>query len=195
MQRPRLLWLIRGYKFRKNSADCSNVKAKRHPNTDIDLRSQRLRFLNDLFSDILQDLRFTIRSLRKTGGFTIVAILSLAMGIGVNTAMFTTIQAVLLAPVPGVMGQDRIVDMVPVIDGYDHYLWAYPDFEDVRDAETPFESLTAWIERDATFGSEEGGRRTRVAYATDKYFHVLGAPLKAGRGFRGSKYRGPGQHP
>ncbi|MCP4899470.1 MAG: FtsX-like permease family protein, partial [bacterium] len=42
---------------------------------------------------------------------------------------------------------------------------------------------------------EEGGRRTRVAYATDKYFHVLGAPLKAGRGFRGSKYRGPGQHP
>jgi putative ABC transport system permease protein len=151
--------------------------------------------LRELFSDILQDVRYAIRGLRRASGFVIVAVLSLAVGIGVYTALFTTIHAVWLAPVPGVTGQDRIVDMVPVIRGEDYYRWAYPDFEDVRDADTPFEFLTAWTERDATFGSEEGGMRARVAYATSEYFHVLGAPPRVGRGFLDSEDAGPGQHP
>jgi putative ABC transport system permease protein len=124
-----------------------------------------------------------------------VSVLSLAVGIGVNTALFTVIHAVWLAPVPGVTSPDRIVDMVPVIEGHDNYRWAYPDFENVRDADTPFQSLTAWAERDATFGTEEGGRLARVAYATSEYFLVLGALPTVGRGFLDSEGGGPGQHP
>ncbi len=161
----------------------------------IDQGDLRRRFIRGLFSDILQDVRFTFRGLRRAGGFAVVAVLSLAVGIGVNTAMFTAIHAVWLAPVPGVTGQDRIVDMVPVIRGHDHWSWTYPDFENVRDADTPFESLTAWAERDATFGTEDGGRRARVAYATSEYFPVLGALPTVGRGFLDSEDGGPGQHP
>jgi predicted permease len=161
----------------------------------IDQRGVRRRVIRDLFTDILQDVRFTFRGLRRARGFAIVSVLSLAVGIGVNTALFTTIHAVWLSPVPGVTDQDRIVDMVPIIRGHDYHAWAYPDFENVRDADTPFESLTAWAERDATFGSEEGGMRARVAYATSKYFHVLGAPPTVGRGFLDSEDGDPGQHP
>jgi predicted permease len=160
------------------------------------LRLKRLfHVIRELLTDIFRDVRYAIRGLRRASGFVVVAVLSLAVGIGVYTALFTTIQAVWLAPVPGVTGQDRIVDMVPVIRGEDYYRWAYPDFENVRDADTPFESLTAWTERDATFGSEEGGMRARVAYATSEYFHVLGALPTLGRGFLDSEDGGRGQHP
>jgi len=161
----------------------------------IDQGGLRRRFISDLFTDILQDVSYTLRGLRKASGFAIVAVVSLAVGIGVNTALFTTIQAVWLAPVPGVTDPDRIVDMVPVIRGEDYYWWAYPDFADVNNANTPFESLTAWAERDATFGTEEGGNRASVAYATSDYFDVLGALPTVGRGFLDSEDEGPGQHP
>jgi predicted permease len=161
----------------------------------IDRGGLRRRLVRELFSDILQDVRFAFRGLRRARGFVIVSVFSLAVGIGVNAAVFTVIHAVWLAPVPGVTGQGRIVDMVPVIRGDDYWAWAYPDFENVRDADTPFEFLTAWAERDATFGSEEGGMRARVAYATSEYFHVLGALPTMGRGFTDSEDGGPGQHP
>ena len=161
----------------------------------IDREGVRRRFFRELLWDIFQDVRYTLRGLRRAGGFVVVAVLSLAVGIGVNTALFTAIFAVWLAPVPGVTGQDRIVDMVPVIMGQDQWSWAYPDFEDVRDTDTPFEFLTAWAERDATFGAEDGGRRARVAYATSDYFSVLGALPSLGRGFLDSEDGAPGQHP
>lgn len=161
----------------------------------IDQVGARRRLLRDLFSDILQDVRFTLRGLRRSSGFAMVAVLSLAVGIGVNTALFTTIFAVWFDPVPGMADPGRIVDMVPVIDGNDYFRWAYPDFEDVRSADTPFESVAAWAMGYATFGSEEGGIRARVGYATSEYFEVHGALPTMGRGFLGSEDEGPGQHP
>ncbi len=152
-------------------------------------------FIRELSSDILRDLRHAIRGLRRAWGFVIVAVLSLAVGVGVFTALFTAIYAVWLAPVPGVTGEDRIVDMVSVVRGQDEWGWAYPDFADVKDAETPFEFLAAWAERDATVGAEDGGRRAKVAYTTAEYFHVLGALPTLGRGFLASEDEGPGQHP
>jgi predicted permease len=161
----------------------------------IDQRGARRRVVHELFTDTFQDVRFTLRALRKASGFTFVAVISLAVGIGVNAGLFTVVHATWVAPVPGVMGEDLIVDMVPVIGGHEYYWWAYPDFENVRDADTPFEFLTAWAERDATFGVEEGRRRARVAYATSGYFQVLGALPTLGRGFLDSEDGDPGQHP
>jgi predicted permease len=161
----------------------------------IDQAGLRRRFVRELFSDILRDVRYALRGLRRAKGFAIVAILSLAVGIGVNAAVFTTIHAVWLDPVPGMTGQDRIVDMVPVIGGEDYWSWAYPDFESVRDADTPFESIAAWAEGSATFGAEGGGMRATVAYATSEYFQVHGAVPTLGRGFLPSEDDGAGQHP
>jgi predicted permease len=154
-----------------------------------------MRRFREPFFDVLRDIRYTLRNLRRAPGFAAVAVLSLAVGIGVNAAVFTTIHAVWFDPVPGMTRQDRIVDMVPVIRGEDYWSWAYPDFEDVKNADTPFESVTAWAEGHATVGSEEGGRRVMVGYATSDYFHVHGALPTAGRAFLESEDGGPGQHP
>ena len=145
-----------------------------------------------LVQDVTSDLRQAIRSLRRSPTFAVVSILSLAVGIGVNSSLFTVVHAVWLAPVPGVTGQDRIVDLVPVVGGSEEWLWSYPDFESVRDADTPFEFLAAWAERDAVVGAEG---QARVAYATSGYFHVLGALPTVGRGFLESEDTGPDQHP
>jgi len=165
---------------------------KRPRLTQVVLRGQ---FVHELLFDILRDIRYTLRNLRRAPGFAVVAVLSLAVGIGVNAALFTTIHAVWFDPVPGMTRQDRIVDMVPVIRGEDYWLWAYPDFEDVKNRDTPFESVAAWAEGYATVGGEQGGRRAMVGYATSDYFHVHGALPTAGRGFLESEDAGAGQHP
>ena len=148
-----------------------------------------------LLQDLTSDVRLALRSLRRSPAFAVVVVLSLAVGIGANTALFTAIHAVWLAPVPGVRDQDRIVDLVPVVRGHEEWLWTYPDFENVRNSESPFESVAAWAERDATVGSEEGGMRARVAYVTSEYFQVLGARPTVGRGFLDSEDGAAGQHP
>jgi predicted permease len=148
-----------------------------------------------LFADVPGDVKFAVRSLRRAPGFTMVTVLSLAVGIGVLSAFSTAIHAVWVAPVPGVTGQDRVVDPVVVQDGEDYWGWTYPDFAAVRDAQTPFQSLTAWVEESATLGGPDRLEQVRAAYASADYFKVLGAKPTLGRGFLSSEDAGPGQHP
>lgn len=161
----------------------------------IDERGARRRVLTDLFSDAIKDLRFAVRALRRARGYSVVTTLSLAVGIGVNAALFTAIYAVWVAPVPGVTGQDRVVEPVTVHEGHDRWGWTYPDFAAVQASNTPFESLAAWIEEDATIGVEDGAERVHVAYASVDYFRVLGVLLRRGRDFLPTEGVGPGQHP
>jgi predicted permease len=161
----------------------------------IDERGARRRVWTELFSDAFRDVVFAFRSLRKARSYTAVTVLSLAVGIGVNSALFTAIHAVWVAPVPGVTGQDRIVDPVVVQEGADWWGWTYPDYAAAREADTPFEALAAWIEDDATLGADDGAERIHVAYASAEYFRVLGANPSRGRGFLPSEDVGPGQHP
>ncbi len=161
----------------------------------IDQRAARRRAVTELASDALQDVRFALRALRKARGYTAVTVLSLAVGIGVNAAVFTAVHAVWIAPVPGVTGQERIVDMVVVDGGGDRWGWTFPDFVAVKEAETPFEALAAWNESDATMGAGDGAERVHVAYATSDYFQVLGAHPARGRSLLPSEDVGVGQHP
>ena len=161
----------------------------------IDERGARRRALTELFSDALNDVRFAFRTLRKARGYTTVTVLSLAVGIGVNSALFTAIYASWVAPVPGVTGQDRMVDPVTIDSWGDNWAWTYPDFEAVREAQTPFESLAAWLEDDATIGAEDGAGRAHAAYASAAYFQVMGALPTLGRGFLPTEDVGQGQHP
>lgn len=145
--------------------------------------------------EIPGDVKLAVRSLLRSPAFTAVTVLSLAVGIGVLSAFTTAVHAVWVAPVPGVTGQDRVVDPVVVQDGADYWGWTFPDFAAVRDAETPFQSLTAWVEESATLGGPDSPERVRAAYASADYFKVLGAMPTLGRGFLPSEDAGPGQHP
>src|SRR5438876_7983610 len=90
-------------------------------------RDVRGRWLDDL----AKDLRYTLRTLRRNPGFSIVAVLSLALGIGANAAIFTLINAVMLRTLP-VKEPDRLVQITRLIDGRPGFV-SYPLFEQFRD--------------------------------------------------------------
>ena len=89
---------------------------------------------------MLLDLRYALRMLRKNPGFTVVAVVTLALGIAANTTIFSWINATLLNPIPGV---SRPSEMVAVQNGRAGS-FSYPDFLDLQDRGKSFAGLTAF---------------------------------------------------
>jgi predicted permease len=124
-----------------------------------------------------------------------VAVLSLAVGIGVNTALFTYVYAILLEPVPGMGDADKVVELLLTRRGQEQQEWAYPDFQDLGQAETPIKALAGWKLRDGSLTTADGSERVRVMYVSADYFRVLGVVPARGRDFLPSEDVRPGEHP
>jgi putative ABC transport system permease protein len=136
-------------------------------------RDQRgTRWVEDLF----QDLRYGLRQLRQNPVFTLVAVSSLALGIGANSAIFALVDGVLLKSLP-VRQPDRLVLL-------DEGSWTNPIWEQIRDRQAAlFESAAAWA--DARFDLSPGGRTELVEglWASGGFFDTLGVPAIVGRTF------------
>ena len=138
---------------------------------------------------MLQDFRYSLRLLRKTPGFTAVAILVLALGIGANTAVFSLVDTLLLHPRLG-----RIDSLVAVfnrdrVKASEFSDFSYPAYVDLRDRSGVFDSLLA--HSFTTVGIRDG-ELTRQAFATivsSNYFETLGVGLAAGRTFTADEER------
>ncbi len=124
-------------------------------------------------STLLQDLRFALRNLAKSPGFTAAAIAILALGIGANTAIFSLIDAVVLHPLPGVAAPEALVDV-----GGDSV--SYPWYRDVREAAAPSLDLAAWRVRAMSL-SGAVPEHVRGGIVSGNYFDVLGVRPSAGR--------------
>ena len=131
---------------------------------------------------LLKDLRFALRWLRRSPGFTLVAVASLAVGIGFNTALFSVVDAVLLRPLP-VRDPDRLVDVYtaggPQGDAY--ATSSYPDFLDLRAQNAVFEDMLGFS---PMFAIQTLGDRSRLVLGevvTGNYFQMLGITAEAGR--------------
>jgi predicted permease len=132
---------------------------------------------------LLQDLGYSLRLLRRTPGFSAVAVLILALGIGANTAVFSVVNALILQP-----RQGRIDSMFAVFNRdrtkpSDFTEFSYPAYLDLRDRSGVFASVMA--HSFTTIGIREGDY-TRQAFATvvsSNYFETLGVSLPAGRPF------------
>jgi len=153
---------------------------------------------------LLQDLRYGARMLRKHPGFTLIATLTLALGISSNTALFTVYDAFVLKPLPL-----KDPDSIANVKGYDregnrNALFSYLDYVDYRDGATSFAGLIAWTQFTAPFGEQTAdvadssgfpGNLGLGNFVSGNYFTALGAEMALGRAFAPEEDQAPGAHP
>jgi len=129
-----------------------------------------------------QDLRFALRQLRRNPGFAVVALLTLALGIGATTAVFSVVQGVLLRPLP-YSHPDRLVMVWNRWTGYDR-TWISPaEVFDYRGA-SGLVSMAAFSPNAANLEGESGAERVAAGVVSPGFFGVLGVSPERGRGFR-----------
>jgi putative ABC transport system permease protein len=137
---------------------------------------------------LLQDIRFGLRMLRKNPGFTAVAILTLALGIGVNVAIFSVINATLLDPIP-LPQPDRIVSIFTTWPSYAHAGFSYPNFLDIQRENRGLSGIAAWrFDSFSLTGSGEP-EQLRGKMVTANFFSLLGIRPILGRVFRADEDR------
>jgi putative ABC transport system permease protein len=132
----------------------------------------------------LQDLRFAFRALGKNPGFTAVAALTLALGIGANTAIFSVIDAVLLRALP-FPEPDRLVAIWGTSDrsGENRRAICYPDFEDLRAQSHAFESTSVTDDASFTLNGAGDPIHLTAGVVSADFFRLLGVVPPVGRGF------------
>lgn len=131
---------------------------------------------------LLQDIRYAARSLRRSPGFTIVAVLTLALGIGANAAIFSVVNGVLLRPL-AYANPDRLVIVWGHNENIGNEAASLPDFKDWRDRNTVFESMAAVAHTSFDVTGDGEPERINAELATANFFHVLGVTPALGRAF------------
>ena len=136
-----------------------------------------------------QDLRYAVRQLRKSPGFTAVAVLTLALGIGASTAIFSVVDAVLLRPLP-FPHPEQIVQVWEQSPNGDSINLSDPNFDDFRTQNTTFANLAAYSGSEPT--SISGGNepvRANITAVSSDFFRVLGIEPFRGRAFAPEEQR------
>src|ERR1700758_317648 len=132
-----------------------------------------------------QDARYAFRALRKSPGFTTVAVLTLGLGIGANTAIFSVVESVLLRPLP-------YSDPASLVEVWNTYLPQFPqaplsagDFQDFKQAAKSFSQMACYVDIPQGFNLTGNGEAQRVEarYTTSGFFSMLGVQPVAGRAF------------
>ncbi|HEX4915384.1 MAG TPA: ABC transporter permease [Vicinamibacterales bacterium] len=148
---------------------------------------------NGGMTDFMRDLRQGFRLLFRAPGFAATAILTLALGIGATTALFTVVNAVLIEPLP-FPDSNRLVQVwrseLPALT---YGSASYPRYLDWRRQQRVFTDLGAWSPRGMTLSGPEGPERLAGAMASASFFSVVGAPPVAGRYFSEAEDRRGGE--
>ena len=136
-----------------------------------------------MFETWIQDVRFAVRLLRKSPLFTLTAALSLAIGIGANTTIFSVANALLVRPLPGLTAPDRLVDLGRTQRGEGFDTFSYPYYRSVRERATTLEGVYAYDLEPAAMGlgGREAAERVYGTMVSGNYFTVLGARATHGR--------------
>jgi predicted permease len=138
-------------------------------------------------TSVLQDLRYSLRTLRKSPGFVISGVLALAFGIGFHSMVFSVLNAVTLRPLP-VVNADEIITVYQAIEGTPRRvhgtrsLFSLAEYEAYRDRNQTLSGIVAYTEEDLTLNRDEA-LRVVGQLATCNYFRVLTPTMAMGRGF------------
>ena len=151
----------------------------------------REAFGGNFFDTLVRDVRFSLRVLRKSRGFTIVAVLTLALAIGANAVVFSVLNALILRP----LNVPRPESLYTLEHGSDKSLMlSYPDYLDLRERNRSFDGLSAY-NLQVGLDTDDHPSRVWVDEVTGNYFDVLGIQPYLGRFFHASDEHGPNSAP
>jgi len=145
-------------------------------------------------STLISDFRYSLRSLLKNPGLTVAAVLSLGLGIGANTTIFTWVQAVLFRPIP--VAADPSAIRIAAMENREGQSrsWSYPNYQDFRDRATLID-VVAQDDQTLSIAVHDSAERTWGALVSGNYFQVMGLRAAAGRLFTPQDDVTPGGHP
>jgi len=146
-------------------------------------------------SSFWQDVRYSLRMIAKAPGYAAIAILTLALGIGANSTIFSWINSTLLNPIPGLASPSEVVAMTLGRGTDNAFPLTYPDFEAMRDGQQSFDGLTASNIAPMSLTGKGKPERVWGAVASANYFDLLGVRPILGRGFLPEEDIKPGGAP
>ncbi|MGA3205114.1 MAG: ABC transporter permease [Bryobacteraceae bacterium] len=143
---------------------------------------------------MLNDLRYAVRTLRQSPGFALTAIVSIALGIGANSAIFSLADGLLLRPLP-VADASRVMTLRSRSPSGTFGEMSYPDFADIRDKSQSFDGLVAYQVAPCGIAADSRAQsQLRFGYqVSGNFFHVLGVEPQLGRGFKPDEDKAPGR--
>jgi predicted permease len=166
------------------SSEAAKYAASRRFGNTTHLKEQSHDIVGFWFETVLQDIRYALRTLQKQPGFAAVALLTLALGTGVTTVMFTVVNGVLLKPL-SYPGPERLVTLHGHTEKYgDQWGISYPNFLDLKRESRSITRLAAW-----TYGGDTVSNPGQAEYVDGRQisyelFSIFGVNLSAGREFR-----------
>jgi len=135
-----------------------------------------------MFDKLSQDIRYALRLWRRRPGFALVAILTLALGIGANTAMFSIVNAVLLRPLP-YANADRLVSVWTKTPSFPRGLLSYREYEEIRKQSGSVDAVGLFLGQSVNLTGVDEPQRLIGIFATGSFFDVLGLKAERGRLF------------
>jgi len=132
--------------------------------------------------NLIQDLKYAARVLLKSPGFVLIAVLTLALGIGANTALFSVVNGVLLRPLPFPRPNELVV-LSEKTANFDSSSISYPNFLDWQRSNSSFASLAAYRSDDFSITGSGEAERVRVGMISAGFFEILGVSPARGRLF------------
>ena len=142
---------------------------------------------------LLNDLKYSLRTFAKKPGFALVVVLTLALGIGANTTIFTVVNAYLLRPLP-FSDPERLVSLTDLQPPHDITPASFPEFDDWRKSNQVFTEVAAQFSSSLNLIGRREPERVVGVLISENYFSMLGVQPVAGRTFRAEEHR-PGANP
>ena len=168
-----------------------DLETSRSECVEISERRRRRMMRSEYLTELRQDLGYALRTLRRSPGFTLVAVLSLALGVGATTAIFSVVQGVLLSSLP-YPAAERLHEVRTLYPDGTGYPLSAPDFMSVREGNQVFEQVEAFSGGTFTLLGNGEPREINGSSVSDGLFEMLGFQFAAGRGFRREEFV-PGQ--
>ena len=155
-----------------------------------------LRFGRRGAHTMLHDLKHAARTLAGRPAFTTIAVLTLAIGIGANTVIFSWIEATLLSPLPGITRADSVAALLVTTRTRQDINLSYPNYIDLRDGAVPgVQSMAVFTAGALSLRNGQGAERIWGAVVSGNLFDTLGVGAERGRVFTVDDDRNPGGHP